>query len=83
MSRFFFDLDGHEPDDTGEELANAFEARGAAIALLGRILSDDPTYALQGHWRVDVTDESRRTLYSVSVVVEGGEGSDALDQSHD
>ena len=71
MPKYFFDLDGHEPDDTGEEFPNPLEARKAAIKLLGKILDEDPTYALQGHWRVSVTDDQHQTLYTVSVVVEG------------
>lgn len=70
IPKYFFDLDGHDPDDTGEDLTDALEARKAAIELLGQVLEDDPMYALQGHWRVTISDRLRRQLYTVSVVVE-------------
>ena len=69
MSRFFFNLIGADPDDLGVELASAEEARSAAISFLGAHLADDPEYAQQGHWRVEVTEAAGRVLFSVVVAV--------------
>lgn len=67
MSHYFFDLVGVDEDDIGAEFRSPSEARSAAIVYLGEYLRDDPNYATQGHWQVNVYDDSRSLLFNIVV----------------
>lgn len=67
MARYFFDMQGIDVDDVGFDFNSDGEARNAAIAYLGEYLRDDPTYASQGHWQVDVFDKDRNLLFNIVV----------------
>ena len=79
MPRYFFNLqDGRStPDREGTELADIETARAEAVRLSGEILRDiGATYWDHPEWRLDVLDESGRTLFSLCFVAE--EQADAL-----
>lgn len=67
MARYFFDMIGVDEDDIGSDFPSPGEARNAAIVYIGEYLRDDPGYATQGHWQVDVYDDSRTLLFNVVV----------------
>lgn len=74
MPRFFFNLAGQKPDEQGVELADEVMANTEAVAFLGAYLADNPRYASQGHWRVEVADEAGEVLLNVVVTLVPGAG---------
>ena len=67
MARYYFDMQGIDFDDTGFEFDTEGAARNAAIVYLGEFLRDEPSYASQGHWQVDVFDASRDLIFNVVI----------------
>lgn len=67
MKRYFFDMQGVDVDNVGFEFDSDDEARNAAIVYLGEYLRDEPGYASQGHWQVDVFDEARKPVFNIVV----------------
>ena len=67
MSHYYFDLVGVDEDNIGAEFRSPGDARNAAIVYLGEYLRDDPNYATQGHWQVDIYDDSRSLLFNIVV----------------
>ena len=67
MPRYLFNLAGAQADDRGVELADLDAARAEAVSFLGAYLADNPGYATQGHWRVEVTDGRGVVLLNVVV----------------
>lgn len=73
--RYFFNVAGvvHEPDDKGLELASLSEARIEAVKFAGEYLRDRPELVWLGEeFRIEVTDENRRVLFTfIAVGVDG------------
>ena len=71
MQRFFFDIhdDNFQPDDTGTEFPNLLKARTAAVAMAGRMLSDDPDKWLLGDdWHIEVHAGDGLVLFRFGIV---------------
>jgi hypothetical protein len=69
--RYFFNLAGavHDPDDKGQEIACLADARVEAARFAGEYLRDRPEVIWLGEeFRVEVTDEKRRTLFTFIAV---------------
>ncbi len=69
MSRYFFNVVGEPDDASGAEFASFEQARIAAIGFLGAYLQKNPGYVREGHWRVDVIDESKTLLMKLVVAM--------------
>lgn len=73
--RYFFNLAGAvgEPDDKGLEIASLSDARIEAVKFAGDYLRDRPELVWMGEeFRVEVTDESGRVLFTfIAVGVDG------------
>jgi len=67
MPLFSINLDGSASPAVEEEFAGVDEARNAAIKILGAYLQEHPEYAINRHWRVDLTDHRGRLLLHVVV----------------
>lgn len=68
MPRFFFHVaDGRDlPDLEGTPLPGPAEARAQALRMAGEILREEGMRFWRGaEWRMDVTDEARRTLFTL------------------
>ena len=68
MPRYFFHCaDGVRiPDDVGVVLPSEAAAHLEAIAFAGETLRDQPQELWnKGNWRVEVTDEAKRLLFTV------------------
>ena len=75
MPTFHFDVDDGtpSPDLVGHELANLREARLHAARYAADLIRDADNEVWNGHpWQVQVTDDRRRLLFSLSFM-----GSDA------
>lgn len=67
MARYYIHFSGHERDEVGVDLDNVDQARNQAVSELGALLTRDPDYASNEHWRVDVEDEHRSPLLHVVI----------------
>lgn len=67
MARYFIHFSGHARDEVGVELDDVDQARNRAVSELGALLTRDPDYASNAHWRVDVEDEHRSPLLHVVI----------------
>ena len=68
MPRYHFSsVDGkREPDPEGSVLVNDEAAQAMAIQYAGEVLKSDPGLLWShGHWRVEVTDDDGRLLFTV------------------
>lgn len=68
MPRFFFHVDdGFSTRDTdGTELVDVYEAQAEAIRLSGELLREMGAKFWDGtHWRLQVTDEAGRVLFTL------------------
>lgn len=74
MKRYFFDLsDGtQERDKDGTEYPDEQQAQREAVRYAGEVLKHEPNRLEHGHMRIDVTDEARSTLFSITVSFEAG-----------
>lgn len=69
--RYFFNLAGaiHEPDNEGLTIASLSDARIAAVKFAADYLRDRPELVWLGEeFRVEVTDEQRRMLFTFIAV---------------
>lgn len=69
--RYFFNLAGavHEADNEGLEIASMSEARIHAVKFAAEYLRDRPDLVWLGEeFRIEVTDEKRKTLFTFIVV---------------
>lgn len=76
MPRYHFNVeDGRStPDPEGTELPDLESARREAVRLAGRLLDDDPAqFWSHGLWRVVVTDDAGRTLFTLDFRARDGE----------
>ena len=67
MTKFYLKLVGSSRDRTAIEAEVLEEARNEAVRHLGRYLSEHPGFADEGHWQLNVEDESGRSLVHVIV----------------
>lgn len=67
MNDFYLNLAGESRGRTPVVAANLEDARNAAVRFLGQYLSDHPTFADEGHWRLNVEDEAGTVLTTVVV----------------
>ena len=73
MPRYYFDVypDGAELDHDGTECADIYVAQGQAIRMTGEIMRDlGQKFWGGGEWRLELQDESRRTLFIVRLSAE-------------
>ena len=73
MPRYFFNLqDGRSaPDQEGTELPDIETARAEAVRLSGEVLRDTGAkFWEHPDWRLDVLDESGRTLFTLRFLAE-------------
>jgi hypothetical protein len=71
MANFYIGFDGASTPDIGLEATSLNAARDQAIVALGAYLQDNPAFAHQRHWRVDLKDGSgRHILYVIVACVE-------------
>jgi hypothetical protein len=77
MPRYFFHTaDGSvDRDISGTELPNANAARTYAVKFAAECLAADPGYLWEsGEFRIDVTDEQNRTVFTmISIAIAGPE----------
>ena len=69
--RYFFNVTGvvHDPDDKGLEIGSLSDARIAAVKFASEYLRDRPELVWLGEeFRVEVTDEKGRTLFTFIAV---------------
>lgn len=69
--RYFFNVTGavHEPDNKGLEISSLSDARIAAVKFASDYLRDRPELVWLGEeFRVEVTDEKQRTLFTFIAV---------------
>lgn len=76
MSLYYVHFAGLDRDAVGVECASPIDARIVAIKQLGRHLEAFPSYAVDGHWRVTVEDESRRPIFTIAVATVAARGGD-------
>jgi hypothetical protein len=70
MARYFFNVHygNSKPDDVGEELPDDSAAWKEATLVAGELFRDVDGKLQPGQeWSLEVTDEQRRPLYSISV----------------
>jgi hypothetical protein len=70
MPRYFFNIHGERAsvDEAGEELCDQHAAWREATLIAGEMLRDGCAELRPGHgWELEVTDESRKSLYVISV----------------
>ena len=75
MPRYFFNIqDGRAtPDQEGTELPDMETARAEAVRLSGEVLRDTGAqYWRHPEWRLEVLDESGRTLFRLRFLAEMG-----------
>lgn len=68
MPRYFFHVaDGRDiPDTEGTSLAGPDEARAQALRTAGEILREEGmTFWRGAEWRMEVTDEARRRVFTL------------------
>jgi len=68
VPRYHFNVeDGQSiPDPEGTVLPDLESARREAVRMAGRLLDDDPAHFWStGEWRVVVTDDAGRTLFTL------------------
>jgi hypothetical protein len=63
-----------EPDEDGADLPDVASARREAARLAGQLLCDEPelVWRSEGEWRLVVTDEGGRTLFTLLLRTEEG-----------
>lgn len=67
MDRYILRLEGREREGKTIDCETLDQARNEAVRFLGAYLSDHPGFADEGHWRVNVEDETGRDLLHVIV----------------
>lgn len=67
MGKFYLKLVGSSRDRTTIEANELEEARNEAVRHLGRYLSEHPGFADEGHWQLNVEDETGKPLVHVIV----------------
>lgn len=73
MPRYFFHiLDGStEPDRTGTEFADLYSAQDQAVRATGEAIRDLGGQLFDhGNWKMQVNDESGKTLFTLTLSVE-------------
>ncbi len=78
MPRYHFgSVDGRpEPDPDGLELASEEEARTVAVQYAGEVLQSDPHLLwAHGQWRVEVTDDAGKLLFTLVTLAFDAPGS--------
>jgi hypothetical protein len=70
MARYFFDVDGIEPDDEGSELADLESARVEAIAILFEIATASPNLTVDPYQlSILVRDDTGAALFRQSLLL--------------
>ena len=67
MPNYTFSFEGREHASKSTECETIDEARNEAVRYLGAYLSQHPGFADEGHWRVNVEDDSGHQLLHVIV----------------
>ena len=67
MATYIIRFDGSDGQELQTEDVSLEQARNRAIGVLGEYLQENPQYAYERHWRVDLLDPSRRLLLHVIV----------------
>ena len=78
MPRYFFHVkDGKDmPDHEGTELAGIAEARHQAVTAAGEMIKhQDDTVWNGSEWRMNVTDEAGRHVFTLRFAADNHEGS--------
>lgn len=67
MQKYTLTLSGRESGKKVVEMENLDAARNEAVRFLGAYLAAHPGFADEGHWRVNVDDETGRSMLHVIV----------------
>jgi len=66
-SKYVFRFEGREHESKSKECESLDEARNEAVRYLGSYLSQHPGFANEGHWRVNVENDTHQHLLHVIV----------------
>ena len=69
MTTYYLKLMGPSRDRTPIEAEGLAEARNQAIRYLGQYLCEDPGFAEEGHWQLNIENASGQSLVHVIVAV--------------
>ena len=75
MSKYIFSFQGREHDHMVGDYDTVDEARNEAVRYLGAYLAEHPGFSDEGHWRVNVSDDTGQTLLHVIVATVTSSGS--------
>ncbi|NJC32745.1 hypothetical protein GGR88_000219 [Sphingomonas jejuensis] len=67
MPTYVLSFEGREQRLRQIDVATEEDARNEAVRTLGAFLADNPQFASEGHWRVNVETENRVPLLHVIV----------------
>jgi hypothetical protein len=67
MPTYTLTFEGREHVSKKVECGTLADAQNEAVRYLGAYLADHPGFATEGHWRVNVEDETHRQLLHVIV----------------
>ncbi len=67
MTTFYLRLAGPARDRTPIEAKDVAQARNDAVRYLGKYLSEHPDFADEGHWQLNIENETGQSLVHVIV----------------
>lgn len=67
MTTYYLRLAGPARDRTPIEAEDVAQARNEAVRYLGRYLSEHPDFADEGHWQLNIENETGQSLVHVIV----------------
>ncbi|MDP1026897.1 hypothetical protein Q5H91_06710 [Sphingomonas sp. KR1UV-12] len=67
MTTFYLRLAGPARERTPIEAEDVAQARNEAVRYLGRYLSEHPDFADEGHWQLNIENETGQSLVHVIV----------------